>query len=69
MPFQGFPLLEVRALKKKEKSGFSLQEELQRQEEKNVCPKGQCWNEEQDQDVLAVLLSPTVLCEDDVEHI
>lgn len=27
MPFQGFPLLELRVLKKK-KSGFSLQEEL-----------------------------------------
>lgn len=66
MPFQGFPLLELRELKKKanpKPEGFSLQGELLRQEEKNGYPKGQRSNREQDQDVVAALLSPTALYE------
>lgn len=70
MPFQGFSLLELRALEKKKNQGFLFKKSCKgRRRKMFVKKKGQCWNEEQDQGMLAVSLGPTVLCEDEVEDI
>lgn len=70
MPFQGFSLLELRAPEKKPKKIQSfLFKKSCKGKRRKMFEKGQCWNEKQDQGMLAVLLCPTVLCEDKVEHI